>query len=106
MFMPPSTWMTCPVTYEDKSLARKVATLAMSSTVPPLLRGIFAIHSLRMSSESWAVIAVSMNPGAMALALTPLLLPLYDLSAEEIRRCREITDSLGVKLRVRKYIEE
>ena len=29
-----------------------------------------------------------------------------DLSVEEIARCREITDSLGVRLRVREYIEE
>ena len=29
-----------------------------------------------------------------------------DLSESEIKRCREITDSLGVRLRVREYIEE
>ena len=50
IFIPPSTWMTCPVTYEDKSEARNVATFAISSTVPPRRNGILLIHSLRISS--------------------------------------------------------
>ena len=45
MFIPPSTWITCPDTYEDISEARKVATSATSSGVPPRRKGIFLAHS-------------------------------------------------------------
>ena len=52
-------------------VSKNVATLAISSTLPPRRRGIFCIHSLRISSDKASVIAVSMNPGAMALARIP-----------------------------------
>src|SRR5574344_17223 len=45
--------------------------LAISSGVPPLLKGIFFIQSALTSSGNLAVISVIMNPGATALALTP-----------------------------------
>ena len=68
IFIPPQTWITCPVTYLDISEARKVHTSAISSGVPPLLKGILAAHSLRTSSGNCAVISVMINPGATALA--------------------------------------
>ena len=71
--MPPSTWITWPVTYELRSEARNTATLAMSSTLPPRRKGIYWHHSLRTSSGRAAVMAVSMKPGAMALARMPRL---------------------------------
>ena len=71
MFIPPSTWITCPDTYEDISEAKKVATSATSSGVPPRRKGIFLAHSAFTSSDNLAVISVMMNPGAMALARIP-----------------------------------
>ncbi len=56
MFIPPSTWITCPDTYEDISEAKKVATSATSSGVPPRRKGIFLAHSAFTSSDNLAVI--------------------------------------------------
>ena len=61
MFIPPSTWITCPDTYEDISEAKKVATSATSSGVPPRRKGIFLAHSAFTSSDNLAVISVMMN---------------------------------------------
>ena len=44
-FIPPQQLMTWPVTYLERSLARKSATSATSSGVPPLLKGICFSHS-------------------------------------------------------------
>ena len=71
MFIPPQQWITWPVTYDERSLARNVATLATSSGVPPRRKGICAAHCLRVSSERALVMSVMMNPGAMQLARTP-----------------------------------
>jgi len=45
MLNPPLISITCPVTYADRSLARKRATFATSSGRPPRLRGICFSHS-------------------------------------------------------------
>ena len=62
--MAPQQWMTWPLTYDESSDARKRATLATSSGVPPLLRGICFSHSSRTFSGSAFVMSVMMNPGA------------------------------------------
>ena len=67
----PQQLITCPLTYDDMSLARKSATFATSSGVPARRRGIVFAHSARISSEIADVISVTMNPGAMQFALIP-----------------------------------
>ena len=63
--------MTCPLTYADMSLARNSATFATSSGVPARRNGIVFAHSARISSEIADVISVTINPGAIQLALMP-----------------------------------
>ena len=62
IFIPPSTWITCPDTYEDISEAKNTAMFATSSGVPPRRNGIRLFHSALTSSDSLAVISVMMNP--------------------------------------------
>jgi hypothetical protein len=38
--IPPQTFITCPVIYEDKSEAKNNVVFAISSTLPPLFIGI------------------------------------------------------------------
>ena len=47
--------------------AKKTHTLATSSGVPPLFKGIASLQPLTTSSFNFAVISVSMKPGAIAL---------------------------------------
>ena len=72
IFIPPQQWITCPDTYDDRSEARNRATFATSSGVPPRRSGIVSAHFAFTSSDSWLVISVMMNPGAMAFARIPL----------------------------------
>ena len=55
--------------YLDKSDAKNKLASATSLGVPPLLRGIPLRHSCTSSSESFAVISVSINQGAITLLL-------------------------------------
>ena len=70
-FIPPQQLITWPVTYAERSLARKTATLATSSGLPQRLRGICFSHSVFTFSGRAPVMSVSMNPGAMQFALIP-----------------------------------
>src|SRR5882757_1254785 len=76
-FIPPSTTMSTPVTYELSSEARNSATLATSSGRPrrpnSVLPSISRAHS---GSSSWARVALlSINPGEIELARIPYSRP-------------------------------
>ena len=65
--MPPLTSSTWPVIYEASSDARNATQLATSSGEPIFPSGIIFRALSFNSSDSTAVIEVSMNPGATAL---------------------------------------
>src|SRR5665213_608175 len=64
---PPSTTRTCPVMYEAYSEQRNAVDHAISAGVPRRASGIWAMMVVRACSGMAPVIAVSMNPGAIAL---------------------------------------
>ena len=67
--MPPQTFITWPVTYDDKSEAKNNEVFATSSTLPPRCSGIWLLHCSTVSDVRACVISVSIKPGAIALDL-------------------------------------
>src|SRR4029079_5314364 len=66
---PPSTGSTTPEMYAAGSAATHTAAAATSSTEPYRLAGTLARISALRASVIWAVMSVSMKPGAMTLAV-------------------------------------
>src|SRR5699024_3509971 len=73
MAMPPSTQITCPVIYPARSEARNATVSATSSTRPNFFSGICSVTVVFTCSGSTSVISVSINPGATAFTVIPLL---------------------------------
>ena len=69
--IPPLICKVEPVMKLASSLARYIQPLAISSTSPNLLTGIFTIILLFCSSVSLSVIGVDINPGAIRLHVIP-----------------------------------
>src|ERR1700730_3663103 len=85
--VPPSTWMTTPVTNEASGDARKVITAASSSGRPARPTGINSpMRSSRDSpgGKSRSVCADSVKPGPTQLMVTPYLATLVDIDFDQM----------------------
>ena len=72
MKRPPSTEIVWPVIYEASSLERKITKSEISWTEPNLFKGMSSISLVLALSSRYAVMSVSIKPGATEFTVIPL----------------------------------